>query len=101
MTTEIAIDLEALLSRAHILMFEYDADGYLLSASGSCLGGTDPRLEIRAGLITPQAVRRACSGERVVERTRLSGLDIEIVHEPVRSDRGVERVRATAYSLDL
>lgn len=100
MTSEIAAELGALLARAHILMFEYDADGFLLSALGSCLGAPDPGLEVRSGLVSPAVVRRTAAGERVVERARLAGREVAVVHEPVRGDGGrVERVLATAFEV--
>lgn len=100
MTNEIASELGPLLAQAHILMFEYDADGFLKSAVGSCVGGAEPDIEIRAGLVSPTVVRRAVAGERVVDRTRVAGRWIAIVHEPVRDERGrVERVLATAFDI--
>lgn len=100
MTNEIAPDLAALLAQAHILMFEYDADGFLLGAVGSCIGGPDPEIEIRAGLVSPAVVRRAAGGERVMDRTRVAGRWIAVVHEPVRGERGqIERVLATAFDI--
>lgn len=99
MTNEIGTELGPLLARAHILMFEYDADGFLVSAVGSCLGA-EPDVEVRAGLASPQVVRRAVAGERVVDRTRVLGRDITVIHEPVLSERGrVERVVATAFEV--
>lgn len=100
MTNEIASELGPLLTQARILMFEYDADGILLSAVGSCLGGADPEIEVRAGLVSPSVVRRAVGGERVVDRTRICGRSIAVLHEPVRGERGpVERVLATAFEV--
>ena len=100
MTNEIASELGPLLARAHILMFEYDPDGFLMSAVGSCIGGPDPAIEIRAGLVSPTVVRRAAAGERVVDRARVAGRWIAILHEPVRGERGqVERVLATAFDI--
>ncbi len=100
MMNKIASDLAPLLAQAHILMFEYDADGFLVSAVGSCIGGGDPEIEVRAGLVSPSVVRRAAAGERVVDRTRLGGRWIAVVHEPVRDARGlVERVLATAFDI--
>ena len=90
-------DLEPLLSKARILMFEYDVDGFLLSASGSCLGGSDPTMEVRAGLVTPSVVKRASSGEIVLDRVQLGGRTISVRHEPVRGDDGrTLKVLATA-----
>lgn len=101
MTSEIAAELGELLAKARILMFEYDADGFLLSALGSCVGAQDPEIEVRAGLVSAGVVRRAAAGERVVERTRVAGHDVAVVHEPVRGERGrVERILATAFALD-
>ncbi len=100
MTTTSELDLAPLLARARILMFEYDADGFLLSASGSCLGSCDPELEVRAGLITPSAVRRACGGEEFVERVSVDGRTIAVRHQPVRGDGGgIDRVLVTAFDL--
>lgn len=100
MTNEIASELGPLLAQAHILMFEYDPDGFLVSAVGSCVGGAEPDIEIRAGLVSPAVVRRAVAGERVVDRTRVGGRWIAVVHEPVRGERGqVERVLATAFDI--
>lgn len=100
MMNMIASELAPLLAQAHILMFEYDADGFLVSAVGSCIGGSDPEMEVRAGLVTPSVVRRAASGERVVDRTRIGSRWIAVVHEPVRGERGrIERVLATAFDI--
>lgn len=100
MTNEVASVLGPLLAQAHILMFEYDRDGFLLSAVGSCVGGAEPDIEVRAGLVSPAVVRRAVAGERVVDRTRVAGRWIAVVHEPVRDERGqVERVLATAFDI--
>src|SRR6266511_382375 len=81
MTNEIGSELGPLLARAHILMFEYDTDGFLLSAVGSCLGA-DPDVEVRAGLVSPAIVRRAIAGEPVIGRAGT-----------------VERVLATAFDV--
>lgn len=98
MTNDIATDLAGLLARAGILMFSYDPDGYLLSATGSCLGGGDAALEVRAGLVTPGVVRRAALGERVVECVHIGEREVAVVHEPVLNERGgVERILATAF----
>lgn len=100
MMNEIATELGPLLAQAHILMFEYDRDGFLTSAVGSCVGGMEPDMEIRAGLVSPTVVRRAVSGERVVDRARIGGRWIAVLHEPVRGDGGrVERVLATAFDI--
>ena len=100
MTNEIAAELGPLLAKAHILMFEYDADGFLVSATGSCLGGAAPEMEVRAGLVSPSVVRRAATGERVVDRTRIGSRSIAVIHEPVRDQRGhVRRILATAVDV--
>lgn len=100
MTTDAATELAPLLAEAGILIFEYDAEGFLLGAAGSCLGSPDPALEVRAGLASPDTVRRAVAGELVVEELRISDRTIAVRHEPVRTDRGdVERVVATATLL--
>lgn len=96
MTNDTATELGPLLARAHILMFEYDRDGFLVSATGSILGG-DADVEVRAGLTSPQAVRRALAGERVVDRADVMGRRITVIHEPVLSEGGIERVVATAF----
>lgn len=93
-------DITALLARAGILMFEYDRDGFLLRASGSCLGGADAALEVRSGLVSPDVVRRATSGLAVVERVAVNGRQIAVRHEPVRgADGRVERVVVTAFDV--
>lgn len=90
-------DLGPLLADAGILMFEYDVEGSLLTATGSCLGGPDPSMEVRAGLVTPSAVRRASAGEILVDEVRIGGRTIAVRHEPVRDENGaVARVVATA-----
>ncbi len=90
-------DLEALLTKAGILMFEYDVDGFLLTASGSCLGGSDPAMEVHAGLVTPSVVRRAAGGEIVIDQVRVADRTISVRHEPVRGDDGrTVKVLATA-----
>lgn len=93
-------DIAALLARAGILMFEYDRDGFLIRASGSCLGGADAALEIRSGLVSPDVVRRATSGLAVVERVTVNGRQIAMRHEPVRGTDGrIERVVVTAFDV--
>jgi hypothetical protein len=100
MTNEIAAELGPLLAQAHILMFEYDVDGFLVSAHGSCLGGADPEIEVRAGLVSPAVVRRAATGERVVDRARIGARSITVIHEPVRDENGrIERILATAVDV--
>lgn len=90
-------DLAPHLARAGILMFEYDPDGLLIRASGSCLGGSDPAMEVRAGLVTPSVVRRAAAGEIVIDEVRVADRTIAVRHEPVRGDRGrILKVVATA-----
>ena len=100
MTTESSTDLAPLLEKAGILMFEYDIDGILLSASGSCLGGSDPELEVRMGIVTPSSVRRATSGQMVIEWIRIADRTIAVHHEPVRDEEErVERVVVTAFDV--
>jgi hypothetical protein len=100
MTTEIGHDLAPLLEKAGILMFEYDVDGILLSASGSCLGGASPELEVRMGIVTPGSVRRATSGQMVIEWIRLGDRTVAVHHEPVRGEGDrIERVVATAFDV--
>lgn len=103
--------LEPLLAKAGILMFEYDVDGFLLNASGSCLGGSDPAMEVHAGLVTPSVVRRAAHGELVIDHVRVAEHTISVRHEPVRGEDGrtvkilatacdvTERVSGSAVSL--
>jgi hypothetical protein len=93
-------DLAPLLEKAGILMFEYDVDGILLSASGSCLGGGDPELEVRMGIVTPGSVRRATGGQMVIEWIRIGDRTIAVHHEPVRGECDhVERVVVTAFDV--
>lgn len=100
MTNDIEHDLAPLLEKAGILMFEYDADGVLLSASGSCLGSTDPELEVRMGIVTPASVRRATGGQMVIEWIRIGDRTIAVHHEPVRGECDhVERVVVTAFDV--
>lgn len=90
-------DLGPLLADAGILIFEYDVDGALLKASGSCLGGPDPSMEVRAGLVTPSTVRRASAGEILVDEVHVGGRTISVRHEPVRDANGaITRIVATA-----
>lgn len=100
MTNETAAELGPLLARAHILMFEYDRDGFLVSAAGSILGG-DADVEVRSGLADPQVVRRALAGERVVDHAEVMGRRITVIHEPVLGDGCIERVVATAFEEKL
>ncbi len=100
MATELDHDLAPLLQKAGILLFEYDADGVLLHASGSCLGGPDPELEVRMGIATPMSVRRATSGQIVIEWIRIGDRTIAVHHEPVRGECDhVERVVVTAFDV--
>ena len=100
MATQTDADLAPLLEKAGILMFEYDIDGILMSASGSCLGGGDPELEVRMGIVTPASVRRATSGQMVIEWIRIGDRTIAVHHEPVRGERDlVERVVVTAFDV--
>jgi len=98
--TESERDLAPLLEKAGILMFEYDVDGILICASGSCLGGGDPELEVRMGIVTPSSVRRATAGQMVIEWVRIGTRTIAVHHEPVRDARDqVERVVVTAFDV--
>jgi hypothetical protein len=98
MTNEIAAEIGPFLARARILMFEYDTDGFLISAVGSCLGA-DPDVEVRAGLASPHTVRRTVAGERVVDRIDVMGRRLTVIHEPVLGELGVEKVVATAFEV--
>jgi hypothetical protein len=98
MTDEIAREIGPFLARAHILMFEYDRDGFLICAAGSCLGA-DAEVEVRAGLVSPHIVRRAVAGERVVERMEVMGRKVTVIHDPVLGEHGVEKVVATAFEV--
>lgn len=93
-------DLEPLLTDAGILMFEYDVDGFLIRASGSCLGGADPTMEVHAGLVTPSIVRRAAAGQVVVDELRVADRTIAVRHEPVR-DEAARVVRIVATACDV
>lgn len=100
MKNGIDTELAPLLASARILIFEYDRDGFLMSASGSCLGGGDPALEVRSGLVSPDVVRRAVSGSAVVERLTVHGRQIAMRHDPVRGPSGtVDRVVVTAVDV--
>lgn len=107
MKNGIDTELAPLLASAHILIFEYDRDGFLLSAMGSCLGGgvppggsMDPALEVRSGLVSPDVVRRAVSGSAVVYRLTVHGRQIAMRHDPVRGPSGtVDRVVVTAVDV--
>ncbi len=94
---EIERDLAPLLEQAGILIFEYDAEGFLLRAQGSALGYGDPDLEVRAGLVTPESVRRAVAGAAFAERVTVGSRCIAVRHEPVcDADGRTARVLATA-----
>ncbi len=93
-------DLAPLLAQAGILMFEYDVDGFLIRASGSCLGGSDPTIEVRAGLVTPSVVRRAAAGETVIDEVQVADRTIAVRHEPVRGDGG-QTVKIVATACDI
>ncbi len=94
------LGLAPLLARAGILVFEYDRDGFLLRASGSCLGGTDPSIEVRAGLVTPGVVRLAAAGQIVLDEVRVADRMITVRHEPVRDEHGTTvKIVATAYDM--
>lgn len=94
---EIELDLAPLLAKAGILVFEYDPDGFLLRAHGSALGYGDADLEVRAGLVTPESVRRAVAGAAFTERVRIGSRSIAVRHEPVCDENGrTQRVLATA-----
>jgi hypothetical protein len=93
-------ELAHLLAKAGILMFEYDRDGFLIAASGSCLGTAVPDLELRAGLLSAASVRRATKGEAFVECVRVTQRTIAVRHQPVRDHDGrVERVLVTAFDV--
>ncbi len=93
-------DLAPLLAQAGILMFEYDVDGFLLHASGSCLGASDPAIEVRAGLVTPEVAKLAAAGQIVVDEVRVADRMITVRHEPVRGEQGeTVRIVATAYDM--
>lgn len=93
-------ELEPLLADAGLLMFEYDTDGFLLRAVGSCLGGSDPALEVRAGLVSPDVVRRAAAGRPLSVTVTIGRRRISVRHEPVVGKRGrVEKIVATAIDV--
>lgn len=92
--------LGPLLTDAGILIFEYDVDGFLIRASGSCLGGADPTMEVRAGLVTPSVVRRAAAGQIVIDEINLCDRTIAVRHEPVR-DEAARIVRIVATACDV
>ncbi|OGO67801.1 MAG: hypothetical protein A3H36_09460 [Chloroflexi bacterium RIFCSPLOWO2_02_FULL_71_16] len=93
-------DLGPLLADAGLLMFEYDADGFVVRAIGSCLGGSDPMLEVRSGLVSPEVVRRAAAGRSVTVQIAVGRRRISVKHEPVRGAGGrVERIVATAIDV--
>lgn len=82
---------------ARVLVFEYDADGFLVFAMGSCLGGPDPSIEVRAGLLSADVVRRALAGEVITERLVVSGRLVVVRHRPIWDEDGsVTRVRCAA-----
>jgi hypothetical protein len=100
MKNAIDTELAPLLANARILVFEYDRDGFLMSASGSCLGGSDPALEVRSGLVSPDVVRRAVGGAAVVEQLSVHGRRIAMRHDPVRGPSGrIDRVVVTAVDV--
>jgi hypothetical protein len=95
-------ELGPLLADAGLLMFEYDRDGYLVRAIGSCLGGSDPMLEVRSGLVSADVVRRAVSGNTVNVTVPVGRRRISVRHEPVIGRNGrVERVVATAVDVTV
>lgn len=94
------LELGALLADAGILMFEYDIDGFLIRALGSCVGSSDPALEVRSGLVSPDVVRRAISGRTVTAHLTVGTRRISVRHEPVRGEGGrVVRIVATAIDV--
>lgn len=100
MTNDPDADLAPLLAKAGILMFEYDVDGFLVRAIGSCLGGADPELEVRSGLASPDQVRRALGGTPLLDHIRMGRRTIAVRHQPVRDAAGrVERVVVTAFDV--
>lgn len=93
-------ELGPLLADAGLLMFEYDTDGFLIRAVGSCLGGSDAALEVRSGLVSSDVVRRAMAGRPLTVTVRVGSRRISVRHEPVIGRDGrVKRVVATAVDV--
>jgi hypothetical protein len=102
MKQQLPSDLGPLLADAGLLMFEYDTDGFLVRAIGSCLGGSDPMLEVRSGLVSADIVKRAASGRTVDITVPVGRRRISVRHEPVRgADGRVERIVATAVDVTV
>ena len=93
-------ELGPLLADAGLLMFEYDTDGFLVRALGSCLGGGDPHLEVRSGLVSAAVVKRAMEGRPLTVNVKVGRRRISVRHEPVIGRDGrVKRVVATAVDV--
>jgi hypothetical protein len=92
--------LGPLLSRAGILVFEYDLEGFLVNASGSCLGLPEPAMEVHAGLVTLSVADRAANGEVVIDRVHVMGRTISVRHEAVRDADG-RPVKIVASACDV
>ncbi len=93
-------ELGPLLADAGLLMFEYDTDGFLVRAVGSCLGGSDPALEVRSGLVSADVVRRAAAGRAFTVTVTVGRRRISVRHEPVLGGGGrVRRIVATAVDV--
>jgi len=93
-------ELGPLLADAGLLMFEYDNDGFLVRAVGSCLGGSDAALEVRSGLVSADVVKRAMEGRPITVNVKVGRRRISVRHEPVVGRDGrVKRVVATAIDV--
>jgi hypothetical protein len=93
-------ELGPLLADAGLLMFEYDTEGFLVRAVGSCLGGSDAALEVRSGLVSADVVRRAMEGRPLTVNVKVGSRRISVRHEPVLGRDGrVQRVVATAVDV--
>jgi hypothetical protein len=95
-------ELGPLLADAGLLMFEYDTDGLLVRAVGSCLGGSDAALEVRSGLVSADVVKRAMEGRPLTVNVKVGKRRISVRHEPVLGRDGrVKRVVATAIDVTI